>query len=157
MRICWFSQLCLMFPNSLVTTLIFIVPFYLLILGWTYFSFPNFSRWKLRLRLFFSSIIKTLLFGFQLLGTKVILTDRLRLYSTELPNFQCMCNSCGNLVKMHIPTQSVGYGAWDSAFLASSQVIPVMLIWGLHFVSQGSHCRKIYQQQNAELFVSEDK
>ena len=56
-----------LFTVSLVTTLIFIVPFYLLILDWIYFSFPSFSRWRLRLKLFFLSIIKTLLFGFQLL------------------------------------------------------------------------------------------
>ena len=58
---------------SLATTLIFILPFYLLILDWIYFSFPSFSRWRLRLKLFFPSIIKTLLFGFQLLGIQGLL------------------------------------------------------------------------------------
>ena len=62
-----------LFTVSLVTTLMVLVPFYLLIVDWIYFSFPSFSRWRLRLKLFFPSVIKTLLFGFQLLGIKGIL------------------------------------------------------------------------------------
>ena len=49
------------------------------------------------------------------------------LYAYELP---------GNLVKIQIPVQQVWSGAQDPAFLTSSQVMPMLLVWKPHLSSK---------------------
>lgn len=46
---------------------------------------------------------------------------------------------------------------WDSAFPASSQVIPAKPIRGLCVENQRSNTGNVYQQTKAEMLVSEDK